>query len=305
VRCRVDAADINAISDKAKLLPEDWQEWLPINSAPYTSTVVFLVRAGNPKKIHNWPDLVHPGIGVITANPKTSGGARWNYLAAWTYASKADKGDSAKVLDYMKKLCANMPVLDSGSRGATTTFAERGIGDVLIAWENEVDLAIAESSGKGFEIVVPSIGIRAEPPVAVVDDVATRHGTLDVAKAYLQFLYTAQGQTIAAKHGYRPALPQLVDPALLKPLQKVPMVTIDGAFGGWAKAQAACSRHEAGRTIARLAAGIGHEPGLARPDRVAAAVGLVAQDHNARRRRRDEGAPRSARSIDHSILQDI
>jgi sulfate/thiosulfate-binding protein len=193
VRCRVDAADINAISDKAKLLPEDWQEWLPINSAPYTSTVVFLVRAGNPKKIHNWPDLVRPGIGVITANPKTSGGARWNYLAAWTYASKADKGDSAKVLDYMKKLCANMPVLDSGSRGATTTFAERGIGDVLIAWENEVDLAIAESSGKGFEIVVPSIGIRAEPPVAVVDDVATRHGTLDVAKAYLQFLYTAQG----------------------------------------------------------------------------------------------------------------
>jgi len=231
------AADIDAIADKGKLLPADWQKRLPNNSAPYTSTIVFLVKAGNPKKIHDWSDLVRPGIAVITANPKTSGGARWNYLAAWAFASKANKGDPAKVLDYMKKLYANVPVLDTGSRGATTTFVERGIGDVLIAWENEADLAIAESSDKGFEIVVPSISIRAEPPVAVVDDVARRHGTQEVAKAYLQFLYTAQGQTIAAKHGYRPTLPQLVDPALLKAFPAVPMVTIDGAFGGWTKAQ--------------------------------------------------------------------
>jgi len=231
------AADIDAIADKGKLLPADWQKRLPNDSAPYTSTVVFLVRKGNPKNIHDWSDLVRPGVAVITANPKTSGGARWNYLAAWAFASKAYRGDGAKVLDYMKKLYANVPVLDAGSRGATTTFVERGIGDVLIAWENEADLAIAESSDEGFEIVVPSISIRAEPPVAVVDEVARRHGTAEVAKAYLQFLYTAQGQTIAARNGYRPTLPQLVDPSLLKAFPKVPMVTIDEAFGGWTKAQ--------------------------------------------------------------------
>ena len=232
------AADIDAVASKGKLLPADWQKRLPNNSAPYTSTIVFLVRKGNPKNIHDWPDLVRPGVAVITPNPKTSGGARWNYLAAWAFASKANNGDGAKVLDYMKKLFANVPVLDTGSRGSTTTFVERGIGDVLIAWENEADLALAESKDKGFEIVVPSISIRAEPPVAVVDEVAKRHGTQEVAKAYLRFLYTVQGQTIAAKHGFRPSLPNLVDPSLLKAFPKVPMVSIDGAFGGWKKAQA-------------------------------------------------------------------
>ncbi len=231
------AADIDAIAGKGKLLPADWQKRLPNNSAPYTSTIVLLVRKGNPKKILDWPDLARPGIAVITPNPKTSGGARWNYLAAWTWASKANKGDPAHVLDYMKKLYANVPVLDTGARGSTTTFVERGIGDVLIAWENEADLALAESKDKGFEIVIPSISIRAEPPVAVVDDAAKRHGTQKEAQAYLQFLYTAQGQTIAAKHGFRPSLPQLVDPALLAAFPKLPMVTIDNAFGGWKKAQ--------------------------------------------------------------------
>jgi sulfate transport system substrate-binding protein len=232
------AADIDAIADKGKLLPVDWQKRLPNNSAPYTSTIVLLVRKGNPKKIHDWSDLVRPGIAVITPNPKTSGGARWNYLAAWVWASKAYKGDSVRVLDYMKKLYANVPVLDTGARGSTTTFVERGIGDVLIAWENEAQLALAESKGKGFEIVIPSVSIRAEPPVAVVDDVVKRHGTQKVAQAYLQFLYTAQGQTIAAKHGFRPALPRLVDASLLKTFPSLPVVTIDAAFGGWKKAQA-------------------------------------------------------------------
>jgi sulfate/thiosulfate-binding protein len=232
------AADIDAIADKGKLLSADWQKRLPDNSAPYTSTIVFLVRKGNPKKIHDWADLVRPGVAVITPNPKTSGGARWNYLAAWAWASKASKGDQAKVLDYMKKLYANVPVLDTGARGSTTTFVERGIGDVLISWENEAFLALAESKDKGFEIVVPSQSIRAEPPVAVVDDVAKRHGTQQVAEAYLKFLYTKEGQNIAAKDGYRPTLPQLVDPALLKRFPNVPMVNIDSAFGGWKKAQA-------------------------------------------------------------------
>ena len=232
------AADIDAIADKGKLLPADWQKRLPNNSAPYTSTIVLLVRKGNPKKIHDWSDLVRPGIAVITPNPKTSGGARWNYLAAWVWASRAYKGDSVRVLDYMKKLYANVPVLDTGARGSTTTFVERGIGDVLIAWENEAQLALAETKGKGFEIVIPSVSIRAEPPVAVVDDVAKRRGTQIVAEAYLKFLYTAQGQMIAAKHGFRPALPQRVDASLLKAFPPLPMVTIDAAFGGWKKAQA-------------------------------------------------------------------
>ncbi len=232
------AADIDAIADKGRLLPAAWQKRLPNNSAPYTSTIVFLVRKGNTKKILDWADLARPGIAVITPNPKISGGARWNYLAAWAWGSKTYGGDGAKVLDFMKKLYANVSVLDTGARGSTTTFVERGIGDVLIAWENEAQLALAESKDKRFEIVVPSISIRAEPSVAVVDDIAKRHGTLKEAQAYLQFLYTAQGQAIAAKHGFRPALPQLVDPALLAAFPKLPMVTIDNAFGGWKKAQA-------------------------------------------------------------------
>ncbi len=232
------AADIDAIADKAHLLPADWQKRLPYNSAPYTSTIVFLVRKGNPKNIRDWSDLVRPGIAVVTPNPKTSGGARWNYLAAWVWAAKAYKGDTAKVLDYMKKLYANVPVLDTGARGSTTTFVERGIGDVLIAWENEAFLARAEAQDKGFEIVAPSVSIRAEPTVAVVAAVARRHGTLQVAEAYLKFLYSKQGQTIAAKSGYRPALPELVDPSLLAVFPRVPLVKIDDAFGGWKNAQA-------------------------------------------------------------------
>ncbi len=231
------AADIDALADKGKLLPPDWQKRLPTNSAPYTSTIVFLVRKGNPKKIHDWSDLVRPGVAVITPNPKTSGGARWNYLAAWAYASKAFGGDGARVLDFMKKLYANVPVLDTGARGSTTTFAERGQGDVLISWENEAFLAQSESKDKDFEIVVPSISIRAEPPVAVVDEVARRHGTQVIAEAYLRFIYSRAGQNIAAKDGYRPTSPQLVDPALLKKFPSLPMVTIDTAFGGWKKAQ--------------------------------------------------------------------
>jgi sulfate transport system substrate-binding protein len=231
------SADIDAIADKGKLLPANWQQRLPNRSAPYTSTIVFLVRAGNPKKIHDWADLARPGIAVITPNPKTSGGARWNYLAAWAWASKAYGGDGAKVLEYMKKVYGNVPVLDTGARGSTTTFVERGIGDVLIAWENEAHLALKESADKHLEIVIPSLSIRAEPPVAVVDVVAKRHGTQKVAEAYLQFLYTAQGQALAAKNYYRPSLPKLVAAAELKQFPELPMITIDDAFGGWNKAQ--------------------------------------------------------------------
>jgi sulfate transport system substrate-binding protein len=232
------AADIDAIADRAHLLPTAWQKRLPDNSDPYTSTIVLLVRKGNPKNIRDWSDLVRPGIAVITPNPKTSGGARWNYLAAWVWAAKTYKGNTGRVLDYMKKLYANVPVLDTGARASTTTFVERGFGDVLIAWENEAFLARDEAKDKGFEIVAPSVSIRAEPPVAVVDAVAKRHGTQQVAEAYLKFLYTKQGQTIAAKNGYRPAHPELVDPALLKIFPRVPLVKVDDAFGGWKNAQA-------------------------------------------------------------------
>lgn len=231
------AADIDAIVEKGKLLPANWQRRLPNNSAPYTSTIVFMVRAGNPKHIRDWADLARPGIAVITPNPKTSGGARWNYLAAWAWASKSCNGDGTRVLEYMRKLYANVPVLDTGARGSTTTFVERGIGDVLIAWENEAHLALRESRSRNFEIVIPSISIRAEPPVAMIDTVARRHRTQKVAAAYLQFLYSAQGQRLAAKNFYRPALPGLVDPAALKQFPDLTMVTIDDAFGGWAKAQ--------------------------------------------------------------------
>ncbi|TNJ33658.1 sulfate ABC transporter substrate-binding protein [Arenimonas terrae] len=231
------AFDIDAIADKARLLPPDWQTRLPHNSAPYTSTIVFLVRKGNPKGIRDWGDLARPGVAVITPNPKTSGGARWNYLAAWAWASKEYR-DGARVLDYLGKLFANVPVLDTGARGSTTTFVNRGIGDVLLAWENEAHLSLKEAGGDGFEIVVPSLSILAEPPVAIVDKVVDRRGTRGVAQAYLDFLFTDRGQQLAAKHFYRPALPDKVDPTALAVFPRVPLVTIDSAFGGWKKAQA-------------------------------------------------------------------
>ena len=233
------SADIDAIADKGKLLPANWQSRLPHNSAPYTSTIVFLVRKGNPKKIRDWGDLAKPGVGVITPNPKTSGGARWNYLAAWAWASKEYR-DGGKVVDYLTRLFKNVPVLDTGARGATTTFVERGIGDVLLAWENEALLTLNDADTRAkFEIVVPSISIKAEPPVAWVDKNVARHGTRKQAEAYLRFLYSPQGQSLAAKHFYRPAEPDKVsDKATLARFPAVNQVTIDGAFGGWKKAQA-------------------------------------------------------------------
>jgi sulfate transport system substrate-binding protein len=232
------AADIDAIATNGKLLPANWQGRLPHNSAPYTSTIVFLVRKGNPKGIKDWDDLAKPGVAVITPNPKTSGGARWNYLAAWAWASQQYR-DGGKVLGYMGRLFKNVPVLDTGARGATTTFVERGIGDVLIAWENEALLTLADADTRSkFQIVVPSISIRAEPPVAWVDKNVARHGTQKVAEAYLRFLYTPQGQLLAARHFYRPAEPDKVPAAELARFPDVKQVTIDGAFGGWKKAQA-------------------------------------------------------------------
>jgi sulfate transport system substrate-binding protein len=232
------SADIDAIAQNAKLLPANWQTRLPHNSAPYTSTIVFLVRKGNPKKIADWGDLARPGVAVITPNPKTSGGARWNYLAAWAWASKQYR-DGGKVIDYMSKLFRNVPVLDTGARGATTTFVERGIGDVLIAWENEALLTLNEPDTRGkFEIVVPSLSIKAEPPVAWVDKNVAKHGTRKQAEAYLRFLYSPEGQRLAAKHFYRPAEPDKVPAADLARFPKVTLVTIDDAFGGWKKAQA-------------------------------------------------------------------
>ena len=232
------AYDIDSISEKGKLLPPKWQSRLPQNSTPYTSTIVFLVRTGNPKAIRDWADLAKPGVSVITPNPKTSGGARWNYLAAWAWAKKQYGGDETKIRAYLSKLFGNVPVLDTGARGSTTTFVNRRIGDVLIAWENEAQLAIKAAGGKGFQIVVPSLSIRAEPPVAIVDKVVDRHGTRKVAEAYLNFLYTARGQQIAVKHHFRPALPNLVAPAELKAFPSLQLVTIDKDFGGWKKAQA-------------------------------------------------------------------
>ncbi|QIL21820.1 sulfate ABC transporter substrate-binding protein [Thermomonas sp. HDW16] len=233
------SADIDAIADKGKLLPANWQSRLPHNSAPYTSTIVFLVRKGNPKGIKDWGDLAKPGVGVITPNPKTSGGARWNYLAAWAWASKEYR-DGGKVVDFLSRLFKNVPVLDTGARGATTTFVERGIGDVLLAWENEALLTLNDADTRAkFEIVVPSISIKAEPPVAWVDKNVARHGTRKQAEAYLRFLYSPQGQTLAARHFYRPAEPDKVtDKAALARFPAVNQVTIDGAFGGWKKAQA-------------------------------------------------------------------
>ncbi len=232
------AADIDSIAEKGHLLPANWQGRLPNNSAPYRSTIVFLVRKGNPKGIHDWGDLVRPGVAVITPNPKTSGGARWNYLAAWVYAAKQSKGDLAATKNFMARLYRNVPVLDTGARGSTTTFVNRGIGDVLITWENEAYLALSEPEGKNFELVIPSISILAEPPVAVVDKNVDRHGTRKVAEAYLQFLYSARGQQLAVQNHFRPSRPDLVSAADLAIFRPVSVVTIDNAFGGWKKAQA-------------------------------------------------------------------
>ncbi|MBX9676683.1 MAG: sulfate ABC transporter substrate-binding protein [Methylotenera sp.] len=230
------AYDVDQLAEKAKLIPKDWQKRLPHNSSPYTSTIVLLVRKGNPKGIKDWDDLIKPGISVITPNPKTSGGARWNYLAAWAFAQKKYGNDEAKTKEFIGKLLKNVPVLDTGARGSTTTFVERGIGDVLLAWENEAFLAQKELGVGKFEIVVPSISIQAEPPVAVVDKFAKKHGTEKVAKAYLDYLYTEEGQEIAAKNYYRPTL-QSVASKYAAQFPKVKLVTIDEVFGGWAKAQ--------------------------------------------------------------------
>ena len=231
------AGDIDAVASRSKKLPENWQSRLPQNSSPYTSTIVFLVRKGNPKAIRDWGDLVKPGVQIITPNPKTSGGARWNYLAAWAYAEKAFGGDEAKVRDYIGKLLANVPVLDTGARGATTTFTQRGIGDVFLSWENEAFLARKEFGGDKFDIVVPSLSILAEPPVALVDGNVDAKGTRAEAQAYLDFLYTPKAQAIIARHFYRPRNPEAADPKDIANFPKVELVTIDAVFGGWAKAQ--------------------------------------------------------------------
>jgi sulfate/thiosulfate-binding protein len=226
--------DVDAIA-KAGLIAPTWQKRLPANSAPYTSTIVFLVRKGNPKQIHDWPDLVRPGVSVITPNPKTSGGARWNYLAAWGYAQRRWHC-AAKARDFVSRLYKNVPVLDSGARGSTTTFAQRGIGDVLIAWENEAFLAMDRLGKNQFTLVVPSVSILAEPPVSVVDRVVDRHRTRPVATAYVNYLYSKEGQLIAARHYYRPRNAAAAG-ALVKRFPKIALFTVDQAFGGWQKAQ--------------------------------------------------------------------
>ncbi len=229
------AGDIDAIAENGKLLPLNWEERLPNNSAPYTSTIVFLVRKGNPKNIKDWGDLVKPGVSVITPNPKTSGGARWNYVAGWAWALKQPGGNEATAKDYVRKLFKNVPVLDTGARGALTTFAQRNIGDVFISWENEAWLATKELGVGKFEIVIPSISILAEPSVAVVDKVVLRRGTRTVAEEYLKYLYTPEGQEIAARNYYRPRDPQ-VAAKHQELFPKLELVTIKD-FGGWAKAQ--------------------------------------------------------------------
>jgi len=230
------AYDIDALYDKARLIPQNWQTRLPNNSTPYTSTIVFLVRKGNPKGIKDWDDLIKPGVSVITPNPKTSGGARWNYLAAWAYAQRHDGNDEAKTKQFLSNLYKNVPVLDSGARGSTTTFVERGIGDVAISWENEAFLAQKELGPDKFEIVVPSISILAEPPVTVVDKVVDKHKTRAVATAYLEYLYSEEGQEIAAKNYYRPRS-EAVAKKYEKFFPKLNLVTVDQEFGGWQKAQ--------------------------------------------------------------------
>ena len=231
------AADIDVLEAKAKLLPADWQKKLPNNSTPYTSTIVFLVRKGNPKGIKDWGDLVKNNVGIITPNPKTSGGARWNYLAAWAWAKHQAGGNDAKAQEFVRQIYKNTKVLDSGARGATTTFAERGIGDVLLAWENEAHLALREQPGK-FEIITPSLSILAEPPVAVVEKNATKKGNTYLAQGYLNFLYSPRGQQIAAENYYRPRDAKTLAQygKIFKPLK---LVTIDKEFGGWDKVQKA------------------------------------------------------------------
>ena len=229
------AYDIDSIAERAKLLPADWQSRLPDHSTPYTSTVVFLVRKGNPKQVKDWDDLVKSGVAVITANPKTSGGARWNYMAAWGYALQKDGGTEATAKTFVAALYKNVPVLDSGSRGATDTFVQRGIGDVLIAWENEAKLAMKESGGDKFQLVAPSVSILAEPPVSIVDKNVDRHGTRAMAQAYLEYLYTPEGQEIAARNFYRPRLKSVADKYAAQ-FPKLKLFSID-QFGGWQKAQ--------------------------------------------------------------------
>jgi sulfate/thiosulfate-binding protein len=247
------AYDIDAIAEKAQALPADWQKRLPHNSAPYTSTIVFLVRKGNPKGIRDWDDLVRADVSVITPNPKTSGGARWNYLAAWAYALKQSLGDlsklhdpasadqvaeaQARAKDFVAALLKRVPVLDSGARAATNTFVQRGIGDVLLAWENEAFLAVNELGPDKVEVVVPSLSILAEPPVALVDRSVDRRGTRRVAEAYLQYLYSPAGQRLAARHYYRPVSPEYADKEDLARFPKVELVTVDDVFGGWQNAQ--------------------------------------------------------------------
>nr|WP_274706730.1 sulfate ABC transporter substrate-binding protein [Aquabacter sp. L1I39] len=229
------AYDIDAIAERG-LIAADWQKRLPDNSSPYTSTIVFLVRKGNPKNIKDWDDLVKPGIKVVTPNPKTSGGARWNYLAAWGYALKKNGGDEAKAKAFVTALFKNAPVLDTGARGSTVTFVERGIGDVLIAWENEAYLSVNELGPDKFDIVTPSLSILAEPPVTVVDKVVDKRGTRDISEAYLKFLYTPEGQELAANHYYRPRN-EAVAAKFKDKFAPVELFTIDQVFGGWSKAQ--------------------------------------------------------------------
>lgn len=232
------AYDIDAISSEAQLLPADWQGRLPNASSPYTSTIVFLVRKGNPKGIRDWGDLTKEGVQIITPNPKTSGGARWNYLAAWAWAHQTYAGDEAKTIDFITRLYKNVPVLDSGARGSTTTFVQRQIGDVLLSWENEAFLALKEFGEDNFEIIVPSLSILAQPPVTVVDRNAEKKGNTERAKAYLEYLYSADGQRLAAKHFYRPISPEHADPRDVARFVKTDLVTIDAdIFGGWQKAQ--------------------------------------------------------------------
>jgi sulfate transport system substrate-binding protein len=230
------AYDIDALVENGSLLAKDWQKRLERNSSPYTSTIVFVVRKGNPKGLKDWDDLIKPGVKVITPNPKTSGGARWNYLAAWGYAQRKFEGNEAKVREFIKALFRNVPVLDTGARGSTTTFAQRGIGDVLIGWENEAFLLVDQLGKDKFQIVAPAISILAEPPVAVVEKNAAKHGTARVAEAYLKFLYAPEAQEIIAKNHYRPTDPK-VAAKVANSFPKLTLLTVDADFGGWQKAQ--------------------------------------------------------------------
>jgi sulfate/thiosulfate-binding protein len=230
------AYDIDVIADKSKLISEDWQSRLPNNSTPYTSTIVFVVRKGNPKGIKDWPDIITPGVSIVTANPKTSGGARWNFLAAWAYALKQPGGNEDKAKAFVAALYKNVPVLDTGSRGSTITFSQRQVGDVLLAWEDEAFLITSDAGKDQFEVIYPSSSIQAEPPVSVVDKIAEKHGTTKVAQAYLEYLYTDEGQEIIAKHHYRPRS-EKVAAKYASAFPQLTLYTVDDLFGGWRKAQ--------------------------------------------------------------------